>query len=161
MQHFWSTTTQGLHNSTFRLGRRASSSFGIVFSFFFLLHMTRFISQNFKLRHQRTTCCAAPMLQLDPLWIKLSGMFSLPVCTLMSGPSAETYKLMQYANMKAVLSEKDFVSERLNGLEATSCLCLVQPVLWLETAQIYFFSSPPFSHLSFWSMHSSAWWPCT
>lgn len=61
-----------------------------------------------KLRHQRTTWCAAPTLQLDPLWIKLSGMFSLPVCTCMNGPYADTYKLMQYATMKAVLFRMGF-----------------------------------------------------
>lgn len=61
-----------------------------------------------KLRHQRTTCCAAPTLQLDPLWIKLSGMFSLPVCVCMNGPYADTYKLMQYAKMKAVPVLKGF-----------------------------------------------------
>lgn len=33
---------------------------------------------------------------------ELSTMFSLPVCMCLSGPSADMYKLMQYAKMKAV-----------------------------------------------------------
>lgn len=94
------------------------------------------------------------MLQLDPLWIKLSGMFSLPVCICMNGPSADTYKLMQYANMKAVLYQKDLV-HGVGRAVSQCCLCLVRSIMWLGTPLKILFS-----YIEDYSLHLSLFCKC-
>jgi len=155
IQHFWSTSAQGLHirntNVYIQVWEEGQLMIWEIYYFFFPFCFlfpfslppyncseVRTFFFATKLRHQRTTCCAAPMLQLDPLWIKLSGMFSLPVCIRMKGPFADTYKLMQYAKMKAVLSQKDLVYG-VGRAVSQCCLCLVWSILWLGTPQRFCF----------------------
>lgn len=90
-------------------------------------------------------------------------MFSLPVCKCMNGLSADTYKLMQYAKMKAIPVLKGF-SLGVWRAPSQCCLCLVRPTMWLGTLQrIYFLHFMiDFSLLSLfckclsWHAHSSS-----
>lgn len=68
----------------------------------------------------------------------------LPVCICTNGPSAHTYKLMQYAEMKAVPVLKGFSVIRVGRAVSQCCLCLRRVGWRLFKVFFCFFCSPPF-----------------
>lgn len=69
----------------------------------------------------------------------------LPVCICMNGPSAHTYKLMQYAEMKAVPVLKGFSVIRVGRAVSQCCPCLRRGPLAGDSSVFFFFffCSPP------------------